>query len=216
MLLATGIAMGTLCLCIPALVMLTPYLIKKTPGDPKRDSLSLEESALLRPGDLILIAGLRHSADLIISALRETRPFSHIGMLVARSDGLGVLHSVHGALTGIDGVQENTLRDFTAFARPASILVVRPLWISLAQAAAACSLAEQKLAARIPFDDRYDRNSDGALYCSEFIARILDGAGFWNAAADGRYKAGIFIFASFLAEERFVPIINHAQETQAE
>jgi len=205
-----------MCMAIPAFFLLTPYTIKKAAPDAKRDSLGAEETALIRPGDLFLIAGLRHSADLIIAALAEDRPFSHLGIVVARGQDLRVLHSVHGALTGIDGVQENTLGEFAAFARPESILIVRPLWISGDQSAAACRLAEQKLLARIPFDDRYDWIGDDALYCGEFIAKSLNGAGFWDAADDGRFKAGVLVFASFLQKNQFVPIIDHARASSAE
>lgn len=176
--------------------------------------MSLGETRLIREGDLILIAGLRHSADLIMTALAESRPFSHIGIAVTRPGGLHVLHSVHGALTGIDGVQQNTLSEFAAFARPASILVVRPLWTNGDQAAAACALALQKLAERVPFDDRYDWKSDDSLYCGEFIAKVLDKTKYWNTLSEGKFKAGVLCFSSFLQERRFMPIINHGRSDQ--
>jgi len=133
---------------------------------------------------------------------------------VAGAGGLQVIHSVHGALTGIDGVQINPLAEFAAFARPASLAVMRPLWAAKYQAAAACAEAERMLLARIPFDDRYDWRSDDYLYCGEFVAKALDGSGFWDSSVNAKFKLGVLIFTSFLEESRFVPIINHASADQ--
>lgn len=136
------------------------------------DPISRQDRALLQSGDFILRRGNGLMSSLIVQALGDPDGFSYIGILVADQDGSWqVIHSVSRGLSDRDGVQRDSLEEFTKKSIQASTSVVR-LRSSLEEREKMASRARELLTQQIPFDREFQLGGQ-ALYCSELLWMIL-------------------------------------------
>ena len=168
-----------------------------------RGELGPDAAMVLRSGDLILQRGAGLSSDLIVAALAESVPFSHIGVVTERDGGLVVVHTINGSLGDHDGVQVHRLDDFVRLSRAGSAAAFRPLWPDDQVRTRFVALVEAALSQRLPFDNGYSWLTDDAQYCGELVAKALEGAGFWNAREACLWKGPVVLFASFHQPEYF-------------
>lgn len=187
----------------------------RAPGILPKRALSAEHldeclRARIQPGDILLQTGIGITGDLIVLALAEETPFSHIGVVSWYNDTLGVIHTVNSTFEGINGAQFHPLDDFVAKARAGSLSVYRPHWGDESQLLRFLDYMRLALLEELPFDNAYDWEDDSAMYCSELVAKALGDAGFWNASESLLFKNRIILFSSFIQEELF-EIINLAE-----
>lgn len=200
------IALPLLAACATLLV-LNPGLLRWEDAGP-RDFLNPEETSLLQDGDIILRRGVGLPSDLIIHALGEGTGVSHSAFIFFNHGVPWVVHTVSPSLSGIDGVQTQTLEDFNRNSRPDSVVVVRPGYPPEGRSRLRAA-AYRYLAAGIPFDGSYDFTSREKMYCTEFIWQVLVEAG---AVSEDRllpFRGPVMGFLGFLEDHRFTVVLDH-------
>lgn len=129
--------------------------------------------SLARPGDIIMKNGYGNISRMITSVLDEEHAISHCGILDV-DDSTGafyIIHSVAKQVSDRDGVQRIGLKRFINDVKPGDLYLLR--YKDHAKASAIVKEARCLLAAEVPFDHSYDLTSDDALYCSEFVYKVV-------------------------------------------
>jgi Permuted papain-like amidase enzyme, YaeF/YiiX, C92 family len=127
---------------------------------------------LLRSGDLIF----RHSrgtfSNMLVQFSRTDARYSHAGIVSVEGDHTFVYHALGGEASRLPGIRRETLE---AFCRPSSVhsFAVYRTDLDTHQLTRELSLAKAAWQQKIPFDTRYDISSDSALYCTEFVYKVL-------------------------------------------
>ncbi|MFA6857467.1 MAG: YiiX/YebB-like N1pC/P60 family cysteine hydrolase [Treponema sp.] len=186
-------------------------------------------AAAVTSGDIILRRGKGPVSSVIIWYLHDGSKSSHCALIVKKEDlagagclfpkkriGFGetiqdidrenllVVHSVAGCLSGVDGVQLETLRGFLQHSVPGTDAVYRPLMdesVRIKAVTAAASAVNRG----VPFDYLYRSGIQNALYCSSFLVSIFRQAG-WDGCSVIQTKHGIMKFSSFTDSHWYKPI----------
>ena len=184
------------------------------PSNGDRDSFSIAESSLLRPGDLILRRGSSIASDLIVTVLQDGSGLSHCALVMANNGKeISLLHSVNASFGGADGVQVTQLAAFNRNSLPHSLVVLRPL-ATAAELHAIETMAENFRDHPAAFDNDFDLSDRRSLYCSELMVSIFEAAGWWPPTRNGlsplyRMTGKMLNFQTFLTSGRFRVIISH-------
>lgn len=197
------------------------FLVACSGTDQKRDffeyTLSTNEMALLREGDILLRKGYGFVSNMIVKTLEEDLPVSHVGLLVkSPTNGqFKVIHSVSQAISDADGVQQQDLRSFVRDSQPNTLIVVRYRDAELYEQ------GTQKISERaihylkemVPFDYSFDFNNTDKFFCTEFIGRVI-GDVFGDEIFSPEFLSSNsdidkLRFKVFLDPQRFDIIINH-------
>lgn len=198
------------------------------------DSLSADETAALRPGDIVLRRGSGIASEVIAGFFGEDWRVSHCALVVVPGAGeiasipagrvsysLGaslaaasiragrpaVIHSVNERLSGVDGIQIEDLEHFYLTSEPESIVVVRPL-MSAVESSAALAESTALLARGLPFDNGYSLESTDDAYCAELLYRLFAAAN-WEGQSAWLWKKEILSFGGFLDPRYFRVIVSH-------
>lgn len=125
-----------------------------------------------RPGDVILTSADDLVGTQIRSASGDNALYSHVGLVVARGDGLAVIEATpYGAGT----VAFADLAAFTTDPGIEEIAILRP---RVAIDADALNREAARLAeARVAFDYELDADDAGTLYCAELVVNVLGSGG---------------------------------------
>lgn len=123
---------------------------------------------LVREGDILLRQGQGPLSTQIVRFMREKHVFSHCGIVCLINNKYTVVHCISPELSGIDGVQTQTLPEFFADVADSNVAIIRPRMDSL-QRHKFTSEALRLLEKKIPFDHYFDMTDSSALYCSELI-----------------------------------------------
>lgn len=164
--------------------------------------LTRQESGSLRSGDIVMRMGYG-----MVSALLETsaggQGVSHCGILRGEGPDFAVIHSISSELSEEDGVQQCSLKEFLAGAKPGSFVAVRS---TAAPGEDIVTQAERYLEQRTPFDLAFDLRDTSRIFCSELVyLAILDASG---VAIFDPMKPD-YNFTSFFDREMFLPVIDH-------
>lgn len=207
-----GLILAILVTGIGTLLVFPGLLPRPTGGE--RDTFSLEETALLQPGDLVLRKGVGTPSDLIVTFMNDHTGVSHCAMVLESGpQGVLLLHSINQSLSKTDGVQIQELTEFNQNTRPESLVVVRPL-IDSVRRERLLALSETYLRAAIPFDNGYNLSDRSSLYCSELFIELYESTGWWRGTVDGtypnyRFSGPLVNFRTFLNPAYFRVIISH-------
>ena len=125
--------------------------------------------ALYQDGDLILRRGEGLFSDIARNFSATDKRFSHAGIIVTYRQRAHVVHSVHEQARGFDGVVIESLGDFLHEATDWAVYRFR---LEKQQQQLFARTALDYVQRHIPFDSRFDLDSRGALYCTEFIWRV--------------------------------------------
>ncbi|MCS6979398.1 MAG: YiiX/YebB-like N1pC/P60 family cysteine hydrolase [Flavobacteriales bacterium] len=165
---------GTL-IGVPAYFFVAHFLLIffKTPDIPPTASqepyrLSAEETALLKEGDIIMRRGHGFVSSVINELFQTGYNLSHCAFVAEENGRPMVIHTVSSELSGVDGMQMESLEKFVEESVRGTILAVR-LKKAAGEAALPVMYARQFLARRIPFDDKFDLADTTKLYCTELI-----------------------------------------------
>lgn len=187
-------------------------------------------------GDVILRRGKGPVSSLIAWYLHDGTHCSHCALIVGKKDlaeagclfpekriGFGettgdiagedmlVVHSVAAGLSGVNGVQLETLRGFLRHSVPGTDAVYRPSMddaTRIKTIAAAATAVNQA----VPFDRLYRTGNQNAMYCSSFLIRIFSQAG-WAGCCSLQTKYGIVCFSSFTDPRWYQRIYQDTQKT---
>jgi hypothetical protein len=197
-----------------------------------KSALYTQLSAAITSGDVILRRGKGPVSSLIAWYLHDGSHSSHCALIVKKEDlsgagctfskgriGFGetpediarenllVVHSVAGCLSGVDGVQMETLNGFLQHSVPGTDAVYRPL-MDASVRTKAITAAAAAVNRGVPFDYRYRSDNQHALYCSSFLVHIFRQAG-WDGCSPLQKKHGILLFSSFTSSrwyQRIYPV----------
>ena len=125
----------------------------------------------VKEGDLIFRYGQGRWSGYFRDISKTEKRFSHVGIVVADSMGLAVVHASADDLTGIGSVKMETLESFSGNFDDVAVYRIdcdqdRKRKIS--------ELALAYLGT--PFDARFDLSSDKAVYCTELVRIVVNGA----------------------------------------
>lgn len=122
-------------------------------------------------GDL----AFRRQGGLVSELARKLSPseqrFSHVGVVILDEDGPRVIHAVSDDSKAFDGVVIETM---TAFYEESSDGALYRLPLSGDQRATLAANAKALARSRIPFDDDFDMATNDRLYCTEFVAKLVN------------------------------------------
>ena len=149
---------------------------EKAAGSPEELKREWQQASpggrVLRSGDLIF----RHSRGTISNMLlhfsRSDARYSHAGILSVEGGQVFVYHALGGEATRHSELRREPLE---TFCRPATVhsFGIYRLDLSREQLSKALSLAKKDWLERIPFDTKYDLQSDSAMYCTEFVYKVV-------------------------------------------
>lgn len=124
-----------------------------------------------KSGDIILKKGYGLVSQTIVKALDEKIQISHCGILHKDTitNEFYIIHSVARQVSDADGVQKISLKKFVNDVKPKDFYLMRyNSNTDFITNEALCYLEK-----RIPFDHKYNLDSNDELYCSEFIYKIF-------------------------------------------
>lgn len=194
-------------------ILLEPFLPwkKRAMSDPAV-TLTDEERARLRTGDVLLQVGVGVVPDTILWALGESVGFSHAAVLVREGSQWFVIHAVHTLLSGrTSGVHTLAVEHLLQATRPSSLVVVRPN-LTEDQRRRFLDALHEYLRRGTPFDDRYSWEDDTALYCSELVLKALIAAGMEGLADQLEFRGPVVAFANFLNPNFFSPVLSQRDD----
>lgn len=196
---------------------------------PDSDTAAIMNHA--RPGDILLRRGKGLASDLIVSSFAGSGGWSHCALVVPldlfaeigtesltprigfgepleniRTARLLVIHSVDEGLSGIGGVQIQSLEDFCTYSVPGSSALYRPKIDSKGQHSL-LSAARQAVLDGIPFDRLWDSSTAESQYCSEFIWRLFESAAL-SGKKEWNFVGGIVAFTNFSDPVLFEAVPN--------
>ena len=127
---------------------------------------------LLRSGDLIFRYSRGTISNMLVQFSRTDARYSHAGIVSIEGDRTFVYHALGGEASSLPGIRRETLESFCSPSSVHSFGVYRTD-LTPPQLRNELSLAKTAWKQKIPFDLRYDITSDSALYCTEFVYKIL-------------------------------------------
>lgn len=169
-----------------------------------------DDRQLLRHGDIIFRKGIDALSEAIVRVDRHS-PYSHVGIVVQKSDGLFVVHAAPADESGgIAFVKAEPLELYSGAKRAVKIGVYRlkgtaergaPL-IAAHAADEAWRIAQE----RIPFDDKFDLNTIDRFYCTELVWHVFRVSGVDIAAKPDVMPASL-VFGNYI----FPGMLQHSQ-----
>lgn len=173
-------------------------------------SLSKEELAQIRSGDIILRHGYGMVSDMIVAKLKENYDLSHCAIVCRDGDSLFVIHSVSSSLSNIDGVQSQEINSFIRESQYNSVVVVRYKNKGNKDQACLCEKARDYLKKGIPFDNAFNIKDSSEFYCTELLWKaILNEYQVDILEGKNMERKDHLRFDTFLDTARFDIIIDH-------
>ncbi len=173
-------------------------------------SLTKEEIAKIKDGDIILRYGFGLVSDIIVEQLKEEFDVSHCAILCKDDTNITVIHSVSSTLSDIDGVQSQDLKSFVHESHKNSIIIVRYKPKIDKDNSYISKRAKDYLNKQIGFDNAFNINDSSQFYCSELLWKVI-----LNEYNDdillgkNQERKDHLRFDTFLDTSRFEVIINH-------
>ena len=133
----------------------------------------------LKDGDIILRKGKGLISELLSKTALVDQTFSHAGILLKFGNQWMVCHAIGGESNPAQGVQLESINDFTSRHVADSIAVFRyrlkPGEVDLLKLRCV-----EYIRMKVPFDSQFDYADDNALYCTEMVSKVF------NYASKGR------------------------------
>lgn len=126
-------------------------------------------------GDLILRTGRDFTSDIMRGLSQKNKTYSHCGLASWEHDTLFVYHSIGGEFNPDQKIRRDRLsffcnpyenRGFGVFRYPVREREVKDILIT----------AREFYKKEISFDNSFNLQSDDKMYCSEFVAKVIEQA----------------------------------------
>ncbi len=124
--------------------------------------------SLIKEGDILLRQGQGPLSTHIVRYMDEKHPLSHCGIVCKVNNKLTIVHCISEELSGIDGVQTQSIPDFFADVADSNIAIIRPM-LNSSQRIKFVSEAKRYLNRKIKFDHDFNFKDTTKLYCSEMV-----------------------------------------------
>jgi hypothetical protein len=136
------------------------------------DSIMQEARQIIQTGDLLLRTGTDFSSDQVKDLCKVDRTFSHGGIAVIENDIIYVYHVEPDYYYVRDKVRKELLDSFWNPANNYGFGIAR-YNLSSGETSAFISYLEEQYRKKIPFDMKFNLETDDQLYCSEMIKKGL-------------------------------------------
>jgi len=173
--------------------------------------MSEQEKGFLVDGDIILRQGYGFFSRSIVKLQNCDVPVTHCAMIAKdQNEKINVIHSLSSSVSGIDGIQKQSLQRFLNESVPNSIIVVR-LKHEQSLGKQLKLRAEYYMQKNIPFDHGFDRTESEKMYCTELFRNI-----FFDVLKEDIFEkqfatnpTDIYDLTTFLDTNYFSILINH-------
>ncbi|MDQ3191646.1 MAG: hypothetical protein M3Q58_08635 [Bacteroidota bacterium] len=128
---------------------------------------------LIEDGDFIIKRGKGSISKMIVKKLNEKIPFSHCGIIIRENDSIYIVHSVAKELSGKDGVQIISLKEFLDDSYNGSVKLCR-LKTDKKNKESISLNAKSHLKNKVPFDYEFDYENRESFYCTELLYNSLE------------------------------------------
>jgi len=162
----------------------------------------------LKDGDVILRKGNSILSELISRNFPAAEGMSHCGFIFKIQDQYQVIHTISKSISGIDGIQMNTLEEFINEAKQNRICIIR--YHKELNSAAMKKRCLVLLKQKTPFDNDFNLNDSSELYCSELLRKV-----YLEQSEPDFFKlrkiAGVEVidFSTFFDTKLFTPIYKN-------
>lgn len=132
-------------------------------------------SALIETGDLITRTGNDFTSESLRSLNRRNKKYSHCGIAIIENDSIFVYH----ALGGDFNPDQKLLREpLTTFADPSSNVGIGLFRFNMNNDLKnrLSDIVHNKYKIGLPFDMKFDLDTDDKMYCAEFVAKSYTSA----------------------------------------
>ena len=124
----------------------------------------------LKEGDIILRKGKGLISELLSKTALEDQTFSHAGIILKFGNQWMVCHAFGGESNPVQGVQLESVNDFTNQRLADSIAVFR-YKIQEEEVERLRFRCMEYVRSKVPFDSHFDINDDASLYCTEMVSK---------------------------------------------
>lgn len=183
---------------------------KKATNRPN-DSLTAEEIAMLRQGDILLRQGYGAVSDFIADFLEEKYTVTHCGFVVRpTADSVLILHTVSNEYS--EGMLIEPLADYLSNSQLGSLAAVRPKFSEEVKAKA-LEQAFDLLRRKVKFDMEFDDRDSSKLYCVEMVRNAYERVIKKDILPKRVMRMGIEVtqMSNFFNETHFEVLFNHCK-----
>jgi hypothetical protein len=164
-------------LLLPGVFFLFPEGKKSTAPFPaampeKHTETILPDFALLQTGDLIVRHGKGFISEALMKFSRNDSRYSHAGFIVMENNAPFVYHAIGGEENKSNKLRKDPLSYFCMPGNAEAYGIYR-YNLTPEQKPAIARRAEEYFRAGLEFDLSFDLKSDSAMYCTEFIYKII-------------------------------------------
>ncbi len=129
----------------------------------------------LKTGDIVLRSGRGWISDFFRNTSHSKKEYSHAGIIIAGEHDTLVAHMIGGEISS--GFRKETLASFCSVKKNKAYAIYRYDFLSGHEKQLEEYLDNSKRLNLI-FDERFDLETDSALYCTELIYKMIQSAGF--------------------------------------
>jgi hypothetical protein len=112
---------------------------------------------------------------MLLSLSQRDARYSHAGIVAVENGGIFVYHALGGEGSQTPGIRRDRFQDFCSPAIVHAFGIYR-LKLEAGQARELVDEARRLYACQLPYDTDYDLQSDSAMYCTEFLYKLLQRA----------------------------------------
>lgn len=164
--------LGVLSVLTAALLPSTTGLVAPINTHARTSQIAYPES--LQDGDIVFRTGTDVLAGLVLAHGKESR-FSHVGLIIRRTDSWTVFHSTPAEPGVTGGVHAELLEDFASNQVAAQVGFFRIDGLNEHMRQRIKEYLLSQLGK--PFDYRFQYSDDSAQYCTELVLKALRNAG---------------------------------------
>ena len=147
---------------------------------------------IVQSGDIVFRLGHGFMSESLRKfSLKDSR-YSHAGM-ISVENGRPVVYHLLGGESSASVIKRESLENFWSKDEAASFAVYRTS-LSEARKKSVDSLNQYYFGIKLPYDSRFDLTTDSAMYCTEYVYKVL------SKATEGN----IFISSSILSEYTYI------------
>ncbi|HEX5001922.1 MAG TPA: YiiX/YebB-like N1pC/P60 family cysteine hydrolase [Bacteroidia bacterium] len=129
----------------------------------------------LSDGDVVLRSGKGFISDMMRNTSMKEKRFSHAGLIIILNNEPQVVHCIASEQDPEGGIVIQPLADFVSPAENKSFAIYRyPITDNIRRQVRKSVLRYSS--AHVTFDKSFDLSTDNALYCSEFVYKVLETA----------------------------------------
>ncbi|NPA45161.1 MAG: hypothetical protein GXO49_06495 [Chlorobi bacterium] len=171
--------------------------------------LSDKEKKLINNGDIILRRGYGMISDYIVNSFNEKYKISHSGIIEKKDGKINVIHSESSSLLKTEGIQKQSLDEFTDAGHKNSVIIVRFNKCSDNEYNKITNRANYYLNKKIPFSYTLKPKDTTQMFCSEVIWHIFLDEFNVDIFSGKNNKTDFYQFKNFWDTTYFDVIINH-------